>query len=145
MLARAGLSLGSMAMEQGKGYAAGKQGERVGGYNEDQSAEARLKARLLNEDPNAQGNRAAGMTEQGKDASSGRSRAETILANQLGQSNNRADLQNTMALTDQVSAYKRGEQLADNYVNASNAQATASGNLMSGLLGRQATQYRSAI
>jgi hypothetical protein len=145
MLAKAGMQIGSMAIEQGKGYAAGKQAERVGEHNERQSAQDRLKARLLNEDPDQQGNRGAESTEKGKDASAGRSRADTIFANQLDQSSKRADLQNTMALTDQVTSYKRGEQLADNYLDASNAQALASGNIMSSIMNRGATQYRSAI
>lgn len=145
MLAKAGLSLGSMGLDMAKGFASGKQAENIGNHNEQQSAQDRLKARLLNEDPDEQGNRGAESTEKSKGAASARTRDETIFTNQLEQSNKRSDLQNSMAATDQVAAYKRGEQLADNYLNASNAQAQASGNLVNSIMGRQATQYRSNI
>lgn len=145
MLAKAGLSLGEMGMDMAKGFAGGKQAENIGNYNEQQSAQDRLKARLFNEDPDQQGDRAAESTQKGKNAASALNRNELIFNNQLEQSNKRADLQNSMAATDQVAAYKRGEQLANNYLNASNAQAQASGNLANAVMNRQATQYRSNI
>lgn len=145
MLAKAGMQIGGMAMDAGKGFAAGKQAENVGEHNESQSFQDRLKAKLMNEDPNAQGDRNAQGNEQSRDRSAGRSRTDTIFGNQLDASNKRADLQNSMAATDQVIAFKNGQQLADNYSKASSDQATASGNVMNSIMNRQATQYRSNI
>ena len=133
-----------MAMQFAQGVAAGKQAENVGNHNEQQSAQDRLKARLMNEDPNMQGQRGAGVVEQSKDAAAGRSRTDTIFANQLDASNKRADLQNLMSLNDQVASVNRGTQLADNYLAASNAQANASGNLTNAILNRQATNYQAS-
>ena len=133
-----------MAAQFVQGAFAGKQAENVGNYNEQQSAQDRLKARLMNEDPNAQGQRGAGVTEQGKDAAAGRNRTDTIFANQLDAANKRADLQNQMSLNDQVASVNRGTQLADNYLAASNAQANASGNLTNAILNRQATNYQAS-
>jgi hypothetical protein len=134
----------SMAGQAIGGTLAGKQAENTGEYNERQSFEDRLKARAMNEDPNAQGDLNAAGNEKAKDNAAGRSRVDTIFANQLGQSNNRADLQNTMALNDQVGAFRNGQQLADNYSRASSDQAAASGNVMNSIMNRQATQYRSS-
>lgn len=133
-----------MAMDFVRGAFAGKQAENVGGYNEGQSAQDRLKARMLNEDPDRQGQRGADAAEGAKNAASGRSRTDTIFANQLDASNKRADLQNQMTLNDQVASVNRGTQLADNYLAASNAQAAASGNLMGSILNRQATNYQAS-
>ena len=133
-----------MAAQFAQGAFAGKQAENIGNHNEQQSAQDRLKARLMNEDPNAQGQRGAGVTEQGKDAAAGRNRTDTIFANQLDAANKRADLQNQMSLNDQVASVNRGTQLADNYLAASNAQAAASGNLTNAILNRQATNYQAS-
>lgn len=133
-----------MVMDYAKGTMAGKQAENTGNYNEQQSAQDRLKARLMNEDPNAQAQRGADGTEQSKNAASGRTRAEVIFANQLDASNKRADLQNQMTLNDQVASVNRGTQLADNYLTASNAQAQTSAGLANAILGRQATNYQAS-
>jgi hypothetical protein len=144
MMAAAGMAaryLAPMAMQAGAGLAAGKLGENVGGYNEQQSAQERLKARMLNEDPNAQGGRQEMTSTNAANAQQGRSRADLILANQLDSANKRADLQNTMTANDQVINANRGTQLADNYVQSSRDQAQASGNLFNAIMNRQATQY----
>lgn len=133
-----------MAIDAAKGFFAGKQAENIGGHNESQSAQDRLKARMMNEDPNAVGQRGAESTEQSKNAAQGRTRADTIFSNQLDASNKRADLQNQMTLNDQVIATNRGTQLANNYLDASNAQANTSANLAAAILGRQATNYQAS-
>lgn len=128
-------------MQAGSGFASGKIGETVGGHNERQSAQDRIKAGMLNEDPNSQGNRQADSSTNAANAQQGRSRADLILGNQLDASNKRADLQNTMTANDQVINANRGTQLADNYVQASRDQANASGNIFNSIMNRQATQY----
>jgi hypothetical protein len=127
------------------GAVAGKVAENVGNHNEQQSFQDRLKARIMNEDPNAQGDRNSFSNEKAKDAAAGRSRTDLIFDNQLDASNKRADLQNTMAINDQMVAFKNGQQLADNYSRASSDQANASNNLASTILNRQATQYRASF
>lgn len=144
MMAAAGMAaryLAPMAMQAGNQFVSGKIGETVGGHNEQESAENRIKARMMNEDPNAQGNRQADSSTNAANAQQGRSRADLILGNQLDASNKRADLQNTMTANDQVINANRGTQLADNYVQASRDQANASGNIFNSIMNRQATQY----
>lgn len=120
---------------------AGKTGETVGNYNEQQSAQDRIRAGMMNEDPNAQGSRQAVSSADAAGQQQNRSRADLILGNQLDASNKRADLQNTMTANDQVINANRGTQLADNYVQASRDQANASGNIFNSIMNRQATQY----
>ena len=144
MMAAAGMAaryLAPKALDIGNQFLSGKVGETVGGNNENESAENRIKARMLNEDPNAQGNRQADSSTNAANAQQGRSRADLILGNQLDASNKRADLQNTMTANDQVINANRGTQLADNYVQASRDQANASGNIFNSIMNRQATQY----
>lgn len=133
-----------MAMDFAKGVFAGKQAENVGGYNEGQSAQDRLKARLMNEDPNTQAQRGQQAADGGKDTQQARSRQDQIFSNQLDASNKRADLQNQMTLNDQVASVNRGTQLADNYLAASNAQAQASGNMANAIMNRQVANYQAS-
>lgn len=129
-------------MDYGRNIFAGKQAEQIGNYNENQSAQDRLKAQLMNEDPNAQMQRGADGAEQGKDRQQARSRNDLIFDNQIAQSNNRADLQNQMTAADQIIAANRGTQLANNYLEASNNQANASGNMANAILNRRAQSYQ---
>lgn len=129
------------AVDVGNQFLSGKIGETVGGYNENMSEQERAKARMMNEDPNAQGDRQANSSNNAAGAQQGRSRADLILGNQLDASNKRADLQNTMTANDQILAHNRGSQLADNYVQSARDQANASGNIFNSIMNRQATQY----
>jgi hypothetical protein len=123
------------------GFFQGKVGETVGGHNEQQSESDRARARSMNEGADTAGDRQANSSNRAANDQQGRSRAELILVNQLDASNKRADLQNTMAANDQILEYNRGQNLANNYVQASRDQATASGNIYNSIMNRQATQY----
>lgn len=122
---------------------AGKIGETVGGHNEQQSEQDRAKARSMNEDPNAQGNRQAQSSDAAAGSQQNRSRADLVFSNQLDASNKRADLQNQMTANDQTIAYNNGRQLADNYVQSARDQAQASGNIFNSVMNRQAASYGS--
>lgn len=129
----------------GKNFFAGKTGETVGKYNENAANDMRQDQAQYNEDPNQQADRQADGTGRSQSQGQNTSQADTILGNQLKQSNARADLVNTMAATDQSIAFRRGEQLANNYNDTANKQAATSANLMSSIINGPSTQYRSNI
>jgi hypothetical protein len=126
-------------------FIAGKTAEKIGSNNEEQSTKQRLLSKFENENPNEQGNRQAESTNSAAGSQQNRSRNDTIFDNQLKQSNNRADLQNTMAVNDQEIAYRRGQQLADNYVNSAANQATSSANILSSIMNAPTARYGSGF
>lgn len=122
-------------------FASGKMGETIGGYNERASEEHREAARRLNVDPNVYSQVAADINNRGQSSGANQSRSDVAFSNQLQQSNNRADLTNQMAATDQAIAYRQAEQLANAYGSAQQAQARASNDIMSSALNRRAQNY----
>lgn len=132
-------------MDFGKQVFAGKQAENLAGKNEADAVKSRLLSKFANEDPNQQEGRQAASTNASASAQQGRNRADQIFTNQLKQGNNRADMQNTMAINDQEMAYRRGNQLADNYVTAAANQAQASNNTLNAIMNAPTAQYGSGF
>jgi hypothetical protein len=124
-------------------FLAGKAAEQIGSKNEGESAKQRLLSRFQNENPNEQGNRQAESTNSASGSQQNRSRNDIIFDNQLKQSSNRADLQNQMTANDQEIAYRRGQQLADNYVTSAANQATSSGNILNSIMNAPVARYGS--
>jgi hypothetical protein len=125
----------------GTQFVAGKTAEQIGSKNENQSAQERLKARLLNEDPDVMGDRQARSSEASKNSQQGRSREDQVFTNQLKQSNNRADLQNQMMANDQSIAFQRGNKLADNYVTSARDQAESSAAILNSIMNSGQAKY----
>jgi hypothetical protein len=122
-------------------FASGKMGETIGGHNEQASQDHREAARRLNVDPNVYAQVAADVNNRGQSSGASQSRSDAAFNNQLAQSNNRADLTNQMAATDQAIAYRQAEQLANAYGSAQQAQARASNDVYSAAMNRRAQNY----
>lgn len=134
-------ALGAVAregMNYASGVAGGKAGEQTGGYNERESRSFRDANDQRNMDAT---NRQNGANQDATNVAGGQgqnlSRGDTAFANQLQQSNKRADTALNMSVYDQDNAFQNGRQLAQNYTDTANRQAATSANLMASILGGQ--------
>jgi uncharacterized protein YdbL (DUF1318 family) len=146
MMAAAGLAaryLAPMAIDAGKTFVNGKMGENIGGYNESSSEDMRSRAAKNNLNLNQQAALEAQNAQNASTAQQGASQRDTAFNNQLKQSNNRADLQNTMAANDQTIAFRRSQDLGENYAKAAATQAQSSSQLANAIFNQPVAQYGS--